>query len=100
MQHTNGYIAQWLERLTADQQVPGSNPGVPLQCACVVPHTPSVCARVCIHTHLYPTRTVHMRDALHTLGHAFHAHIYTARTARMDDAGRVQLLPDCSHMGT
>ena len=27
---TTGYIAQWLERLTADQQVPGSNPGVPL----------------------------------------------------------------------
>ena len=26
-----GYIAQWLERLTADQQVPGSNPGVPYQ---------------------------------------------------------------------
>ena len=26
----NGYITQWLERLTADQQVPGSNPGVPL----------------------------------------------------------------------
>ena len=25
----NGYIAQWSERLTADQQVPGSNPGVP-----------------------------------------------------------------------
>ena len=25
----NGYIAQWLERLTADQQVPGLNPGVP-----------------------------------------------------------------------
>ena len=24
-----GYIAQWPERLTADQQVPGSNPGVP-----------------------------------------------------------------------
>lgn len=24
-----GYIAQWLERLTADQQVPGSKPGVP-----------------------------------------------------------------------
>ena len=24
-----GYIAQWLERLTADQQVPGSNPSVP-----------------------------------------------------------------------
>ena len=23
---SNGYIAQWLERLTADQQVPGSNP--------------------------------------------------------------------------
>ena len=30
MQHVQeGYIAQWLERLTADQQVPGSNPGVP-----------------------------------------------------------------------
>ena len=27
--HALGYIAQWLERLTADQQVPGSNPGVP-----------------------------------------------------------------------
>ena len=26
-----GYIAQWLERLTADQQVPGSNPGVPFE---------------------------------------------------------------------
>ena len=26
----NGYIAQWLERLTSDQQVPGSIPGVPL----------------------------------------------------------------------
>ena len=25
----HGYIAQRLERLTADQQVPGSNPGVP-----------------------------------------------------------------------
>ena len=25
----HGYIAQWLEWLTADQQVPGSNPGVP-----------------------------------------------------------------------
>ena len=27
--YVHGYIAQWLERLTADQQVPGSNPGVP-----------------------------------------------------------------------
>ena len=27
--NASGYIAQWLERLTADQQVPGSNPGVP-----------------------------------------------------------------------
>ena len=27
----HGYIAQWLERLTADQQVPGSNPGVPFR---------------------------------------------------------------------
>ena len=37
-----GYIAQWLERLTADQQVPGSNLGVPsflghpvLRCPCI-----------------------------------------------------------------
>ena len=30
-----GYIAQWLERLTADQQVPGSNPGVPYSPAAV-----------------------------------------------------------------
>ena len=29
----SGYIAQWLERLTADQQVPGSNPGVPFDVA-------------------------------------------------------------------
>ena len=29
MMVASGYIAQWLERLTADQQVPGSNPGVP-----------------------------------------------------------------------
>ena len=32
-----GYIAQWLERLTADQQVPGSNPGVPFCCGgCII----------------------------------------------------------------
>ena len=30
-----GYIAQWSERLTADQQVPGSNPGVPSLCVFV-----------------------------------------------------------------
>ena len=30
----SGYIAQWLERLTADQQVPGSNPGVPSWTMC------------------------------------------------------------------
>ena len=31
-----GCIAQWLEWLTADQQVPGSNPGVPfvVRCSC------------------------------------------------------------------
>ena len=29
--YIHGYIAQWLERLTADQQVPGSNPGVPFR---------------------------------------------------------------------
>ena len=28
-QYADGSIAQWLERLTADQQVPGSNPGWP-----------------------------------------------------------------------
>ena len=27
-----GYIAQWFKRLTAYQQVPGSNPGVPFVC--------------------------------------------------------------------
>ena len=25
----HGYIAQWLERLTTDKRVPGSNPGTP-----------------------------------------------------------------------
>ncbi len=30
----DGHIAQWLERLTADQQVPGSIPGVPSCVAC------------------------------------------------------------------
>jgi hypothetical protein len=35
-----GYIAQWLERLTADQQVPGSNPGVPFEMLCCVPSPP------------------------------------------------------------
>ena len=29
----DGSIAQWLERLTADQQVPGSNPGWPFMSA-------------------------------------------------------------------
>ena len=29
---TIGYVAQWVERATADQQVPGSNPGVPFPC--------------------------------------------------------------------
>jgi hypothetical protein len=36
-----GYIAQWLERLTADQQVPGSNPGVPSEMLCCVPSGPT-----------------------------------------------------------
>ena len=31
-----GYIAQWLERLAADQQVPGSNPGVPSTRSCAL----------------------------------------------------------------
>ena len=35
----SGYIAQWLERLTADQQVPGSNPGVPFRPAHQLPGT-------------------------------------------------------------
>ena len=39
-----GYIAQWLERLTADQQVPGSNPGVPSFGAAVG----LVCVRACV----------------------------------------------------
>ena len=29
LKNADGSIAQWLERLTADQQVPGSNPGWP-----------------------------------------------------------------------
>ena len=36
---THGYIAQWSERLTADQQVPGSNPGVPSLDLSHVSHT-------------------------------------------------------------
>jgi hypothetical protein len=35
-----GYIAQWIGRLTADQQVPGSNPGVPFEMLCCVPSRP------------------------------------------------------------
>jgi hypothetical protein len=35
------YIAQWLERLTADRQVPGSNPGVPSEMLCCVPSHPT-----------------------------------------------------------
>ena len=46
-----GYIAQWSERLTADQQVPGSNPGVPFQF--VWPHTVAVhwTSQPCCHIH-------------------------------------------------
>ena len=49
----HGYVAQWLERLTADQQVPGSNPGVPFKCCyalpgiccgCILPRCFSLCA--------------------------------------------------------
>jgi hypothetical protein len=40
-----GYIAQWLERLTADQQVPGSNPGVPSFAPC---NTADVCVSRCM----------------------------------------------------
>jgi hypothetical protein len=32
-----GHVAQWLERPTADLQVPGSNPGVPFEMLCCVP---------------------------------------------------------------
>ena len=38
----NGYIAQWLERLTADQQVPGSNPGVPFAFEYMMGTTPEM----------------------------------------------------------
>ena len=38
-----GYIAQWLERLTADQQVPGSNPGVPLLPSRAIAECATVC---------------------------------------------------------
>ena len=46
-------IAQWLERLTADQQVPGSNPGVP---SCVRISSPQPRPRTC--THIVLTHTV------------------------------------------
>ena len=36
-----GHVAQWLERLTADQPVPGSNPGVPFEMLCCVPSHPT-----------------------------------------------------------
>jgi hypothetical protein len=35
-----GHVAQWVDRLTADQQVPGSNPGVPFEMLCCVPSRP------------------------------------------------------------
>ena len=62
----SGYIAQWLERLTADQQVPGSNPGVPSLSqsraktlfACV---GPSVEGGTCTHAHAQ--RTWHPRKS-------------------------------------
>jgi hypothetical protein len=55
----HGYIAQWLERLTADQQVPGSNPGVPS----------AMRARICLpqgslHWGLNPGPSVYKTDAL------------------------------------
>ena len=43
----HGYIAQWLERLTADQQVPGSNPGVPFSITRVFARSAlNLCGRV------------------------------------------------------
>ena len=46
-----GYIAQWLERLTADQQVPGSNPGVPfLQSAETQQRFQNALAVTCFHS--------------------------------------------------
>ena len=52
-QLSNGYIAQWLERLTADQQVPGANPGVPSFGAAVG----LVCVRACVGcANIRPTR--------------------------------------------
>ena len=39
-----GYIAHWLERLTADQHVPGSNAGVPFLGAAIG----LVCVRACV----------------------------------------------------
>ena len=41
----HGYIAQWLEWLTADQQVPGSNSGMPFYHACPCGARPTVCPR-------------------------------------------------------
>ena len=44
-----GYIAQWLERLTADQQVPGSNPGVPSMSA-ILPFATTVSVVCDVHS--------------------------------------------------
>ena len=48
-----GYIAQWLERLTADQRVPGSNPSVP---SCMRISSPQPRHSTC--THIVLTHTV------------------------------------------
>ena len=70
---STGYIAQWLERLTADQQVPGSNPGVPSLCgvhtarsSCARSTTPTT-LRVAT-THWHAMRGSH--TTMHTSTHA------------------------------
>ena len=57
----SGYIAQWLERLTADQQVPGSNPGVPFTdsgSAGPWPAEPRSCVVATMKEHTTPCATV------------------------------------------
>ena len=56
MQTSTGYIAQWLERLTADQQVPGSNPGVPFFSVVFAVPAPAGAIASCWQTSARPGR--------------------------------------------
>ena len=66
---SRGHIAQWLERLTADQQVPGSIPGVPsmlpgVQAPGHLPHAAMRAVEPCAlwsHAHAAPGHMCYLR---------------------------------------